>query len=160
MQQLAVPLAAFLTGSILTLALPLGVLIVVALWYLYLLRGGAGERCPPAPQARAGSVVGVRQPRGHAFVAGAARDASMRAAQAPSVPGDTGAVRGQFCGAGDGECEASHQRHVEKHVEDDDRCESHARSVPHEPQVKLRIALELSQALVRVVAHSRAGAQR
>ena len=44
MPQLAVPLAAFLTGSILTLALPLGVLIVVAGWYVYLLRGGAGER--------------------------------------------------------------------------------------------------------------------
>jgi hypothetical protein len=45
MPMLAIPLAAhFLTGSILTLALPLGVLIVVTLWYLYLLRGGAGER--------------------------------------------------------------------------------------------------------------------
>jgi hypothetical protein len=40
-----VPLAAhFLTGSILTLALPLGVLIVVAVWYTLMLRGGAGER--------------------------------------------------------------------------------------------------------------------
>lgn len=40
-----VPLAAhFLTGSILTLALPLGVLIVVAAWYVLMLRGGAGER--------------------------------------------------------------------------------------------------------------------
>jgi hypothetical protein len=40
-----VPLAAhFLTGSILTLALPLGVLIVVAVWYVLMLRGGAGER--------------------------------------------------------------------------------------------------------------------
>jgi hypothetical protein len=44
MPPLAVALAAFLTGSILTLAVPLGVLIVVALWYVYLLRGGAGER--------------------------------------------------------------------------------------------------------------------
>jgi hypothetical protein len=41
----AIPLAAhFLTGSILTLALPLGVLLVVACWYVLLLRGGAGER--------------------------------------------------------------------------------------------------------------------
>ncbi len=40
-----IPLAAhFLTGSILTLALPLGVLIVVAVWYALMLRGGAGER--------------------------------------------------------------------------------------------------------------------
>ena len=45
MPHLTVPLAAhFLTGSILTLALPLGVLIVVAAWYLLLLRSGAGER--------------------------------------------------------------------------------------------------------------------
>jgi hypothetical protein len=44
MPQLAIPLAAFLTGSILTLALPLGVLIVVACWYVFLLRNGAGER--------------------------------------------------------------------------------------------------------------------
>lgn len=45
MPMLAVPLAAnFLTGSILTLALPLGVLIVVACWYVFMLRGGAGER--------------------------------------------------------------------------------------------------------------------
>jgi hypothetical protein len=41
----AIPLAAhFLTGSILTLALPLGVLILIACWYVLLLRGGAGER--------------------------------------------------------------------------------------------------------------------
>jgi hypothetical protein len=44
MSQLAIPLAAFLAGSILTLALPLGVLIAVAGWYVFLLRGGAGER--------------------------------------------------------------------------------------------------------------------
>ncbi len=45
MPQLNVPIAAhFLTGSILTLALPLGVLIVVAAWYLLILRSGAGER--------------------------------------------------------------------------------------------------------------------
>jgi hypothetical protein len=42
---MTIPLAAhFLTGSILTLALPLGVLIVVAAWYALLLRRGAGER--------------------------------------------------------------------------------------------------------------------
>jgi hypothetical protein len=40
-----VPLAAhFQTGAVLTLALPLGVLIVVAAWYVLMLRGGAGER--------------------------------------------------------------------------------------------------------------------
>lgn len=40
-----IPLAAhFQTGAILTLALPLGVLIVVAVWYTLMLRGGAGER--------------------------------------------------------------------------------------------------------------------
>jgi|GEM_PF-3243261 hypothetical protein len=44
MPQLAIPLAAFLTGSILTLALPLGVLILIAAWYVFLLRNGAGER--------------------------------------------------------------------------------------------------------------------
>jgi uncharacterized membrane protein YgdD (TMEM256/DUF423 family) len=44
MPQLAIPLAAFLTGSILTLALPLGVLILIAGWYVLLLRNGAGER--------------------------------------------------------------------------------------------------------------------
>jgi hypothetical protein len=45
MPQLNVPIAAhFLTGSILTLALPLGVLIVVAVWYVLILRSGAGER--------------------------------------------------------------------------------------------------------------------
>jgi hypothetical protein len=45
MPQLAIPIAAhFLTGSILTLVLPLGVLIVVAVWYVLLLRRGAGER--------------------------------------------------------------------------------------------------------------------
>jgi hypothetical protein len=32
------------TGSILTLALPLGVLIVVAVWYVVLWRQGSGER--------------------------------------------------------------------------------------------------------------------
>ena len=45
MPQLAIPLAShFLTGSILTLALPLGVLICVAVWYVVLWRRGSGER--------------------------------------------------------------------------------------------------------------------
>lgn len=40
-----IPLAShFLTGSVLTLALPLGVLIVVAAWYAVLMRRGGGER--------------------------------------------------------------------------------------------------------------------
>jgi hypothetical protein len=40
-----VPIAAhFLTGSILTLVLPLGVLIAVVVWYVVLWRRGAGER--------------------------------------------------------------------------------------------------------------------
>jgi hypothetical protein len=40
-----VPLAShFLTGSILTLALPLGVLICVAIWYVVLWQRGVGER--------------------------------------------------------------------------------------------------------------------
>jgi hypothetical protein len=40
-----IPLAAhFLTGSILTLVLPLAVLIVVAAWYGLRWRRGAGER--------------------------------------------------------------------------------------------------------------------
>ncbi len=42
---MTIPLAShFLTGSILTLVLPLGVLIVVAAWYALLVRRGAGER--------------------------------------------------------------------------------------------------------------------
>jgi len=45
MAQITVPLAAhFLTGSILTLAIPLGALIVVAVWYVLLWRSGMGER--------------------------------------------------------------------------------------------------------------------
>jgi len=45
MTNLDVPMASnFLTGSILTLALPLGVLIVVAIWYVILWRNGSGER--------------------------------------------------------------------------------------------------------------------
>jgi hypothetical protein len=40
-----VPIAShFLTGSILTLVLPLGVLILVAVWYVVLWRQGSGER--------------------------------------------------------------------------------------------------------------------
>jgi len=45
MPQVAIPIAAhFLTGSILTLAIPLGVLIAVVVWYVLLFRGGMGER--------------------------------------------------------------------------------------------------------------------
>ena len=43
--EIAIPIAAhFLTGSVLTLVLPLGVLIVVAIWYVVLWRRGTGER--------------------------------------------------------------------------------------------------------------------
>jgi hypothetical protein len=39
------PLAThFLTGSILSLVLPLGVLIIVVVWYVVLVRRGFGER--------------------------------------------------------------------------------------------------------------------
>jgi hypothetical protein len=45
MPSTAIPIAAhFLTGSILTLVLPLGVLILVAIWYVVLWRRGSGER--------------------------------------------------------------------------------------------------------------------
>jgi hypothetical protein len=45
MPSLAITIASsFLTGSILSLALPLGVLIAVAIWYLVLWRRGIGER--------------------------------------------------------------------------------------------------------------------
>jgi hypothetical protein len=45
MPKIAIPIAShFLTGSILTLALPLGVLICVAVWYVVLFRRGSGER--------------------------------------------------------------------------------------------------------------------
>jgi hypothetical protein len=45
MPKIAIPIAShFLTGSILTLVLPLGVLIVVAVWYVVLWRRGTGER--------------------------------------------------------------------------------------------------------------------
>jgi hypothetical protein len=43
MPKIAIPIAAhFLTGSILSLVLPLGVLIVVAVWYVVLWRRGTG----------------------------------------------------------------------------------------------------------------------
>jgi hypothetical protein len=45
MNAIAVPLAShFLAGSILTLVMPLGVLIVILIWYSLLWRRGAGER--------------------------------------------------------------------------------------------------------------------
>ncbi|HSZ04426.1 MAG TPA: hypothetical protein VK778_04395 [Solirubrobacteraceae bacterium] len=45
MSDLSLPIAAhLLTGSILSLVLPLGVLIVIAIWYVLLWRGGIGER--------------------------------------------------------------------------------------------------------------------
>ncbi len=45
MAALQLPLAAhILTASILTLVLPLGVLVVVSVWYWVLFRRGAGER--------------------------------------------------------------------------------------------------------------------
>jgi hypothetical protein len=45
MPQAAIPvLASFSGGSILTLALPLGVLIAVLTWYVWLWQRGAGER--------------------------------------------------------------------------------------------------------------------
>ncbi len=41
----AIPLAShFLTGSILTLVLPVGVFIIVAIWYVFMWRRGTGER--------------------------------------------------------------------------------------------------------------------
>lgn len=44
MSTITVPLAAhFLTGSILTLVLPLGVLIAVIAWYVVLFLRGTGE---------------------------------------------------------------------------------------------------------------------
>ena len=40
-----VPIAAsFLTGSILSLVLPLGVLVLITIWYVVLWRRGSGER--------------------------------------------------------------------------------------------------------------------
>jgi hypothetical protein len=45
MTSIALPVAAhFLAGSILTLVLPVGVLIAVAIWYVVLWRKGSGER--------------------------------------------------------------------------------------------------------------------
>jgi len=45
MPHIELPIAAHvLTGSILTLALPLGVLIAVVVWYVILWRRGMGER--------------------------------------------------------------------------------------------------------------------
>jgi hypothetical protein len=45
MPEIAIPIASdFLTGSVLTLVIPLGVLILVAIWYVLLWRGGMGER--------------------------------------------------------------------------------------------------------------------
>jgi ABC-type transporter Mla subunit MlaD len=45
MPQTAIPvLASFSGGSILTLVLPLGVLVAVVVWYVWLWRRGAGER--------------------------------------------------------------------------------------------------------------------
>jgi hypothetical protein len=45
MPKIAIPIAShFLTGSILSLVLPLGVLIVVTVWYVVLWRRGTGER--------------------------------------------------------------------------------------------------------------------
>jgi hypothetical protein len=44
MPHLAPIAASFLTGSILSLVLPLGVLILVAVWYVVLWRRGSGER--------------------------------------------------------------------------------------------------------------------
>lgn len=45
MSTTAIPLAThFLAGSILSLVLPVGVFIVVAIWYVALWRRGMGER--------------------------------------------------------------------------------------------------------------------
>jgi hypothetical protein len=45
MPKIAIPIAThFLAGSILTLVLPLGTLIAVAIWYIVLWRRGTGER--------------------------------------------------------------------------------------------------------------------
>ena len=43
MAEIVVPIAST-SGSVLTLVLPLGVLIAVAVWYVVLWRRGAGER--------------------------------------------------------------------------------------------------------------------
>jgi hypothetical protein len=45
MPRIALPIAAhFLTGSILTLAMPLGVLIAIVVWYVLIWRRDARER--------------------------------------------------------------------------------------------------------------------
>lgn len=45
MSSTVVPLAShFLAGSILSLVLPVGVFIVIAIWYVLLWRRGTGER--------------------------------------------------------------------------------------------------------------------
>jgi hypothetical protein len=45
MSPITIPIASgFLTGSILTLVLPLGVLILVTIWYVFMWRRGTGER--------------------------------------------------------------------------------------------------------------------
>lgn len=45
MSQAATPvLASFSGGSVLTLVLPLGVLIAIVIWYVWLWSHGAGER--------------------------------------------------------------------------------------------------------------------
>jgi hypothetical protein len=44
MPEIVIPIAShFLTGSILTLVLPLGVFIAIAIWYVLLWRRGTGE---------------------------------------------------------------------------------------------------------------------
>jgi hypothetical protein len=45
MPSTAMPLASgFLTGSILTLVLPIFTVIVIVAWYVFMWRGGMGER--------------------------------------------------------------------------------------------------------------------
>jgi hypothetical protein len=45
MSSTVIPLAAhFLAGSILSLVLPLGVVIIITIWYVFLWRRGHGER--------------------------------------------------------------------------------------------------------------------
>ena len=45
MPEIVIPIAShFLTGSILTLVLPVGVFIAIAIWYVLLWRRGTGER--------------------------------------------------------------------------------------------------------------------
>jgi hypothetical protein len=44
MTALIAPIAThYLTGSILTLVIPLGILVVVAIWYVVVFRRGSGE---------------------------------------------------------------------------------------------------------------------